>query len=455
MPPSQSDDAAGRQGPQRGRKGNKTLLRLFLLLAIGCMGWYVCGIIGGDRPKAPLQEAACSPLVPPPLETARRLITHIVRPGETFLGILGDYGVSRDVANACYRSLRPLGFFSMFPNDSCVLTMGDSGSLFSFSVQNRLQNWYKLTLSGRGVKAEKSPVALSTCRCLVRGVLISSLSEDMVAIGSSDACVAKFADIFAWDINFFVDPQPGDSFEMVIEKKFAEGRFLGYGDILAARYITFNGRVYDAIAAREDGEPLHYYDLDGKSLQKQFLKAPLRYSHISSKFTFHRRHPVLGIVRPHLGVDYAAPVGTPVYSAADGKVVSAGPDGGYGNHVRISHGGSYETSYGHLSSFSRGIQRGALVKQGDCIGWVGQTGLATGPHLDYRMTRAGSFVNPLTVSLPRKSGVGLDQRKAFDVLKKEYSMIFTTRFAGVEGVFALDFEPARAPEPLKGADGKS
>ena len=338
-----------------------------------------------------------------------------------------------------HRAFGQLGLSSLFPGDSCVLAMSSNGSMSAFSVLSRLQNWYRLTLDSSRVKASKLPVASSSQRCLVRGTLSTSLSEDLSYLGVGDACVAKFADIFAWDINFFVDPQIGDSFEIVFEKRYAEGRFLGYGDILAARY-TNNGHVFSALGVKQGNEQIQYYDLEGKSLQKEFLKAPLHFSHISSRFSLHRKHPVLGIVRPHLGIDYAAPIGTPVYSAADGKIISAGVDGGFGNHLRISHGASYETGYGHLSSFARGVHVGAIVKQGDCIGYVGQTGLATGPHLDYRMMCAGRFVNPLTVSVPRKVGVSADEAQAFTAIKSEYGAILSYRLRGEEGCFLLDME---------------
>jgi murein DD-endopeptidase MepM/ murein hydrolase activator NlpD len=282
-------------------------------------------------------------------------------------------------------------------------------------------------------------VIVTIYRCLVRGVLSTSLSEDLFKLGVGDACVAMFADIFAWDINFFVDPQKGDSFEIVVEKKYAEGRFVGYGNILAARYVNY-GRAYTALGLPRPDGILNYFDLNGKSLQKQFLKAPLRFSHISSRFTFRRKHPVLGIVRPHLGIDYAAPPGTPVYAAADGTVRFADVKGDYGRLVRIYHGGAYETYYGHLQDIARGIRTGAQVKQGDCIGWVGESGLATGPHLDYRMTRHGSFVNPLTVSLPSKEGITAGETGSFFGIKEEYAAVFSRRLAKDSGCFVLDIE---------------
>jgi murein DD-endopeptidase MepM/ murein hydrolase activator NlpD len=263
-------------------------------------------------------------------------------------------------------------------------------------------------------------------------------------MGVDDACVAKFADVFAWDINFFVDPQPGDSFEIIFDKKFLAGRFAGYGDILAAKYVN-RGHVFDAIGIKDAKGTMRYYDSEGKSLQKQFLKAPLRFTHISSGFSLHRLHPVLGIVRPHLGIDYAAPPGTPVYAAADGVVCYAGYHGGFGNFIRIRHGANYETSYGHLRAFAHGVRTGARVSQGDLIGTVGQTGLATGPHLDYRMTIGQRFVNPATVSLPREKSVPPEEAYAFELSQREFSAIFNSRLKGKTGCFVLNVEELKAP----------
>jgi murein DD-endopeptidase MepM/ murein hydrolase activator NlpD len=259
----------------------------------------------------------------------------------------------------------------------------------------------------------------------------------MESSGAGALLACKLADIFAWDINFFLDPRAGDTYQVLFTKRYAGGRFIGYGDILAARYVC-GGREFYAIGfADSAGAPLQYYDRSGRSVQKEFLKAPLRYSRISSRFTFHRKHPVLGIVRPHLGIDYAAPAGTPVDAAADGRVSFAGVKGGFGNIVEIAHGGSYTTTYGHLSRIASGISRGAHVRQGQTIGTVGSTGLSTGAHLDYRMQCNGRFVNPLTVNLPSKSGIGSGERAAFDSVAADWCGLFEQRSLD-HGVVVLD-----------------
>jgi murein DD-endopeptidase MepM/ murein hydrolase activator NlpD len=435
---NQRDESTATVDKQKSRKTSSFVFRLFILSILTSLIWVFVGIFGESR-AVPTTTSAVPQKPSTPLQTCTRLITYIVRPGDTFLSILTRHGIPPEMAMTLHRTFKPLGLSALFPGDSCVMSLSGAGVLSGFSVLNRLQNWYHVSVDSGSMNAHKAPAATATQRCLVRGTLSTSLSEDLFSLGVGDACVSKFADIFAWDINFFVDPQPGDSFEIIFEKKYAEGRYMGYGDILAAKYVN-NGHVFYAVGMTQDKGPVQYYDPDGKSLQKEFLKAPLRFNHISSRFSLHRLHPVLGIVRPHLGIDYAAPSGTPVFSAADGRIASAGIDGGYGNHIRVSHGGSYETSYGHLSAFASGIHAGVFVKQGDCIGYVGTTGLTTGPHLDYRMTRGGRFVNPLTVSLPRKGGVGADEMQAFYVVKGEYGALLSCRLTGMEGCYLLDLK---------------
>jgi murein DD-endopeptidase MepM/ murein hydrolase activator NlpD len=430
------------------------VFRLFYLGIIGYLCWYlsVSAYHGGNQPKDPAPPAR-----PPevrhlrPVDACTRLITYVVKPGDTFLSILSRKGLRSDLAMALQKAFRPLGLSSLFPGDSCVMSLSSAGTVSAFSVLSRLQAWYRATIdSSAAVRARKTPVVISLQRYIVRGTLTTSLSQDLFYYDVGDAIVSKFADIFAWDINFFVDPQEGDSFTIVFEKKFAAGKYVGYGEILAAKYIN-NGHVYYAMGMKQGNEPVQYYDLEGKSLQKEFLKAPLHFNRISSRFSLHRRHPVLGIVRPHLGIDYAASVGTPVYSAADGKIVFAGIQGGFGNFIRIAHGGAYETCYGHLSDFARGIHAGSIVKQGDCIGHVGLTGITTGAHLDYRMMRGGRFVNPLAVSLPAKGGVGHDEVAGFSLIKTEYRAVFSYRFVGREGCFPLDVETADTARAIAAA----
>ena len=222
--------------------------------------------------------------------------------------------------------------------------------------------------------------------------------------GESALLGCALSDIFSWDIDFTTDLRKGDTFQVVVEELWLGGRFKRYGNILAAEF-TNDGNTYRAFRYEGPDGRAGYYDEEGKSLQRSFLKAPLSYRRISSGFTFSRMHPILKIRRPHLGVDYVAPGGTPVSALGDGSVQFAGDKGANGNLVIIRHPKGFITYYGHLRRIRTGIRPGARVAQGDVIGYVGSTGLSTGPHLDFRMKKGDRFVNPLGVNIPRGDGI--------------------------------------------------
>ncbi len=211
------------------------------------------------------------------------------------------------------------------------------------------------------------------------------------------------ADIYAWDIDLSSDIREGDSVKLLVEELWTEDVFRGYGNILAAEFIN-NGTSHRAYRFDHDGY-VDYYDEKGRSLRKSLLRSPLRFKYISSGFTRKRFHPILRKYRPHLGIDYAAPTGTPVSAAGSGTVMYSGYKGQYGRMVKIKHPGGYITYYGHLSRIPKKIRKNRKVSQGDIIGYVGSTGLSTGPHLDYRIKLNGKFVNPLKINLPRGKSV--------------------------------------------------
>jgi murein DD-endopeptidase MepM/ murein hydrolase activator NlpD len=228
----------------------------------------------------------------------------------------------------------------------------------------------------------------------VRGVVQRSLFDAVERSGESARLVLEMVEIFSSDFDFTADTRAGDRFRLLVEKRYAGDTFVDYGRILVAQYAS-GGKVLTGVGL-EQASRYGHYDLAGQSLKKSFLKSPLEFSRITSGFTYARPHPILGGVRPHLAIDYAAPVGTPVRAVADGVVVHAGWNGGNGIQVHLRHRSGYETQYNHLSRISDGIRPGTRVRQKQIIGNVGATGLATGPHLDYRVARNGTFVNPLS-----------------------------------------------------------
>ncbi len=232
-----------------------------------------------------------------------------------------------------------------------------------------------------------------------RATIDSSLFQAAGAADISDTVALKLANIFAWDIDFVLDIREGDRFTAVYEQVFQDGKYLRDGEVLAAEFVN-SGKVYRAVRYVSDDGHAGYYTPAGLAMRKAFLRAPLEFTRVSSAFNPHRRHPILNLIRGHMGTDYAAPIGTPVHAAGDGHVSFVGQRGGYGNAIVLSHGANVSTLYGHMSRFARNMHVGTRVQQGEVIGYVGMTGLATGPHLHYEYLTNGVHRNPQTVQLP-------------------------------------------------------
>lgn len=243
-----------------------------------------------------------------------------------------------------------------------------------------------------------------------KGTIETSMWDAMIGNGLHPELAAELSNIFAWTVDFF-GLQKGDSFKVIYEEKYIDDKPIGIGKVFGAQF-TWTGKPILAVPYIQDGKE-SFYDIDGNSLRKAFLKAPISFARVTSRFSSARMHPVLRIVRPHYGVDYAAPVGTPVHSVGDGRVVSATVEAGSGRMVKIVHNSVYSTAYLHLSSFADGIHAGATVKQGDIIGFVGSSGLSTGPHLDFRFYQNGYPVDPLKVEAPPVEPVSDSNRVAF------------------------------------------
>ncbi len=232
-----------------------------------------------------------------------------------------------------------------------------------------------------------------------RAVIDASLFQAADAAGISDTTALAVADIFAWDIDFALAVQPGDSFTVTYERQNQDGEFLKDGPVLAVEFQN-DGRILRAVRYVAPDGIARYYTPDGRSLRKAFIRTPVEFTRISSRFNSARRHPILNRIRAHQGVDYAAPTGTPVHAAGSGRVAFAGQRGGYGNVVELTHANGVSTVYGHLSRFGRGLHRGMQIEQSQVIGYVGKTGLATGPHLHYEYRVRGVHKDPMRIQLP-------------------------------------------------------
>ena len=240
----------------------------------------------------------------------------------------------------------------------------------------------------------------------------TSLFQAAEAADISDMVALKLANVFAWDIDFVLDIREGDRFTVTYEQIYQDGKYLRDGEVLAAEFVN-SGKVYRAVRFVTDTGAAGYYTPEGLAMRKAFLRAPVEFTRVSSVFNPHRMHPILNRIRGHMGTDYAAPTGTPVHAAGDGRISFAGRRGGYGNAVVLAHTNSVSTLYGHMSRFARHLRVGSHVQQGDVIGYVGMTGLATGPHLHYEYLVNGVHKNPQTVQLPGAEPLRADTLQRF------------------------------------------
>jgi murein DD-endopeptidase MepM/ murein hydrolase activator NlpD len=381
-----------------------------------------------DLPPAPIQRVQA--------EALRELAGTITRNAtlESLLGeTLGNAGIHQLVQAA--RPMHDLARLTV--GQPFRLTVGPDGVLAAFSYGIDELRTLHVRRNGTSLDAQVETRTYDTRVETVSGVITSSLFGAVEDAGEEDLLAVDLAAIFEWDVDFNTELQKGDSFRLAVEKQFLEGRFSRYGSILSAELLR-GDRVLRAVRFVADKGP-EYFTPEGLPLRKTFLRSPLKFTRISSGFTRARFHPVLKTMRPHLGIDYAAPTGTPVRAAADGTVVLAGWSGGYGRTVRIRHGRGLETLYGHLSRIA--VKNGQHVQQGALIGAVGSTGLATGPHLDYRTLRNGVYVNPLTIQPPPAEPVPASARAAFEI----------ARDAQLALLGPLAPEPARAPQPAEAA----
>ena len=254
----------------------------------------------------------------------------------------------------------------------------------------------------------------------VSGAIESSLFEDGQEAGLSDALIMKLAEIFGWDIDFALDLRSGDGFSVIHEEKYRQGQKVADGPILAAEFIN-QGRVFRAIAYRDINGYTSYFTPEGMSMRRPFLRTPVELSRITSRFSTGRFHPLLKKWRAHKGVDYGAPVGTPVRATSSGRILSLGWNGGYGKRIVIRHNATYGTVYAHLSRFNTSLRVGSFVDQGQTIGYVGATGLASGPHLHYEFQVDGMHRNPLTFRFPGSTPIAGEHRDDFARMAKTWN----------------------------------
>ena len=303
-----------------------------------------------------------------------------------------------------------------------AITTPDTTSTIQYLVFEKSKTDYVVVdFCNDSLKVHQSTKPVTIQRRYAEGTITSSLWNAIIESGSSPMLALKMSDLYAWQVDFF-DTKQGDSFRLIYDEAWIDDTtFL---DIASIEGAVFNhqGRKFIAVPFEQDSTR-EYFDEEGNSLRKQFLKAPLDFFRISSRFSNARYHPVLKHYRPHHGVDYAAPTGTPVKTVGDGVVIAKGYQrGGGGNYLKVKHNSVYTTTYMHLSRFAKGIQKGSSVKQGEVIGYVGATGLATGPHLDYRVHKNNQPINPLTMEAPPSYPVKPELLDSFLVIRDNMMM---------------------------------
>ena len=358
--------------------------------------------------------AAAAPAeLPPPLE----FVKGIFERNETLSTTLTAHDVSHSVAYQVAQVVQPVFDVRNFkPGHAFQIIKEADGSLRAFDYTIDDERILRVEREGDEFRARVDELEFEVRPGTVLATITSSLWAALDGAPKRDWLVMELEQIYQYDIDFFKEIRPGDSINLIIDEKYYRGRFVKYGPVRAAEFVN-QGRRYQAYLFR-DG----YYDEKGMGVERSLLRAPLLYSRVSSGFSYRRLHPIYRTVRPHLGVDYAAPTGTPVQAVGNGTVTFAGTNGGFGRMVTVRHPNSMTTSYAHLSRIS--VNRGQKVKRGDTVGLVGMTGTATGPHLDYRMTVNGRPVNPVTVKAdPPKP---IDSR-----YKEEYLRFITDLQAGL------------------------
>ncbi len=286
------------------------------------------------------------------------------------------------------------------------------GNLLALRFLNNDGNQIVIEKSGNSFRTSTLPLQTEKRLFMRTGEISSTLFAATDAAGIPDPAANQMAEIFGGDIDFHRDLRKGDKFSVIYEMTYSNGQPVRTGNILAAEFVN-NGHEYRALYYATSANHGDYFSPDGKSVRKAFLRSPIEFSRISSGFSLSRLHPVLNTWRSHKGTDYAAPIGTKVKSTADGVITFVGQQGGYGNVIMVSHQGIYNTVYGHLSKFASGLHRGQRVAQGEIIGYVGKTGLATGPHLHYEFKINGTQRDPMRVALPDAKPIPEQQKSAF------------------------------------------
>jgi len=427
--------------PRRGWVGAR--IALFLLVGIAAVGVAVVAFRASQAPT-PIADGSITPApnsgkpenaewiriplrIPPPRSPAAPAQTakepkesegewweHTIRPGDTLSSLFARAGLKPAVLHrVTSSSIETSALSRLKPGQHLQLRLTADGGIAELRHTIDPRRELRVTRNGSGFDSRLIEHELERRLQHASGVIHESLFLAAQDAGLPGSLTMALAEIFGWDIDFALSIRDGDQFTVLFEELYDQGERIGYGNILAAEFVN-RGRTFTALRFEAPDGNAEYYAPDGQSMRKSFLRTPVKFSRISSKFDLRRRHPVLNRIRAHRGVDYAAPTGTPVRATGDGSVSFRGTKGGYGRTIVIRHPNGYSTLYAHLSRYAPKAKRGSRVQQGQVIAYVGKSGLATGPHLHYEFRVHGRHRNPLKVKLPKARPIPTRYRDAFE-----------------------------------------
>lgn len=396
-------------------KTSHVLFFVGISLALACTGVYLEQTSGGSKNNfqasrdqhgvVPVEVQAVSPAPLPLFAKISETLSGELLPGDTFMQAMERAEIPAIVRHQIVNNLSScLDFRRLRPRDTFTVDIDGNGELLRCIYESGPLHRYTVVKREDTFVAAQDEIPLEVKTVSISGTVTSSLYAAFQRLNLSPKLIYSFADIFASRLDFNTETQPGDTFTIVYEEYYQKDKFIGFGNILYSKYSDkLMQNVHEGFYhSRQDGFSAHYAP-SGEELGTSFLRSPVAMGRLTSKFTWRRKHPILGVVRPHLGVDLAAPTGTPVMAAADGKVVFVGTRGGFGKQVVIKHPNGYKTYYGHLSRFAKGLRNGSKVNQKNIIGYVGSTGLSTGPHLDYRISLNNQYMNPFDLKFKPRS----------------------------------------------------
>lgn len=351
-----------------------------------------------------------------------------IKPGDTLAQLFSNQGLSAQTLYYLTQTEHGSSLNQLHPGDKIGFN-SDGDNLSSFRLEKSLFESYEFVKTDDGYVSKQIILEPDVVETFAQGTINSSLFETGMDAGMSNNMIMQLATIFGWDVDFALDIRQGDNFSLIYEEKYLDGEKVGDGNILVARFEN-QGKTYTAVRYPDQDGYSQYFTPAGLSMRKAFLRTPVDFTRISSRFNLKRKHPILHRIRAHKGVDYAARRGTPIRAAGDGKVIFAGRKGGYGKVLILQHGTSYTTLYAHLNAFGRGVRVGKRVKQGQTVAYVGSSGLASGPHLHYEFRVNGVHRDPLRVRLPHAKPIAPEQKDNFMHLAKVMVMRLESHMYG-------------------------